>query len=336
MKAFTKFCLILSGVLIILGFAGIGASLAMGVRPSQLLDLANHPGKFYSKKLEIIENIEDSISPITEHVDSIDDINGPDEPDIPFPSGNPSSDAEEYYEFDNRIDELDFELALCDLKIYFHDEDFITLEAWNTGNTFQCIQDEYTLHLEDDRDRLLFQDSMDQALYLKLYLPKQTLENVDFKIGAGNITLDQLASENMDIQCGAGEMTVKNLSGGNIDIQIGVGELKADMITAAESCTIESGTGNITLNKYDGTSLDLNCGLGDISVTAVGKQKHYDYELNCTAGEIRMNHHFHESEHHHEEEEDPGCHINMDNQADRNINMQCGLGDIELNFTEED
>lgn len=326
MKTFTKFCLILSGILIILGFSGIGISLAMGVRPSQLLDLADEPGKFHSKKMEVIEEI----------ADSIDDIDEPDESDIPLLSGNPSSDAEEYYEFDNRIDELDFELSLCDLEIDFHDEDFITLEAWNTGNTFQCVQKQYTLRLEDDRDRLLFQDSMDQALYLRLCLPKQTLKNVDFKIGAGNITLDQLSSENMDIQCGAGEMTVKNLSGGKIDIQIGVGELEADKITASESCTIESGTGNITLVQYDGARLDLNCGIGDISVTAAGKQTYYDYELECTAGEILMNPHVHESEHHHEEEEDPGCHINIDNKAGRSIHMQCGLGNIELNFTEED
>lgn len=326
MKTFTKFCLILSIILMILGFSGIGVSLAMGLKPSQFLDLASHPGKFDSQKLETIEELEDSLN-------GTDDSSGAELPPL---SGNPSSDADEYYEFTGRIDELDFKLALCDLKIYCHDEDFIALEAWNTENTFQCTQDGYTLRLEDNRKKLTFQNSMDYALYLRLFLPKEMLNKIYIEVGTGNVTFEQLSAENMEINCGIGELTAKSLSGKNLDIHIGVGEMEAGTVTVSDTCTIQSGTGNITLAKYDGPNLDLNCGIGDVSVTAAGKQTRYNYELNCTAGDIRLNHLLAESEEHHEEKQGLGCHIDQDHHADRTLHIQCGLGDLELNFTEED
>lgn len=326
MKAFTKFCLILSGVLILLGFAGIGAGFAMGAKPDQLLMQITHPFKPGFSKLEGIEEIPDSADRIDDS--SIDAL--------PSLSGDPSEEAGEYYEFDNLIKDLDFELSLCSLEIYCHDKDFISLEARNTQDTFRCAQNGDKLQLKDRRDWMLFQSSMDQALYLRLYLPKRLLEDVDIKVGAGNITLDQLAAKKMDIQCGTGEMTAGTLSGENISIQIGTGEVKADTISASEKCSVESGTGDISLSSYEGNDLDLNCGLGEISVTAAGKPSLYDYELNCVAGEVRINHHLNESVHHHDEESGPGCHIKVDNQADHRIRLQCGLGDIELNFTEED
>lgn len=319
MKAFTKFCLILSGVLILFGLAGIGIGLAMGVKPDQILDRTNYSDKFNFPK------------PITEKLREVDD----DLSDIPSLSGKPSEDADEYYEFDNTIDNLNFKLNFCDLKIYPHDEDFIALEAWNTGNTFRCDRDEHTLKLEDNRKKVTFQDSMDYALYLKLYLPKKLLNDVYIEVGVGNVTLEQLSAANAELNCGVGELTAGALSGEDIDLHLGIGTLNADLI-AADECSIESGTGNIAIGKFDGADLDLNCGIGDASVTAVGKPTQYNYELNCTAGEIRLNRQLYTADSHHEETHGIGCHLDIDNHADRELSIQCGTGDLELNFTEED
>lgn len=324
MKAFTKFCLICSAVLLILGIAGIGVGFSMGLKPDQLLNLAHFPDTPIPEKPDSIEEIEDSTDPEESS-----------HPDIAPLSGSNSSGADEYYEFDGRIDTLDFELALCDLKVFVYDKDYIALEASNTGNTFQCIQDGHTLRLEDDRNWLLFQNSMSQALSLKLYLPGRTLANADIRLGTGSLTLDRLSADTMNIKCGTGDLTAGELSGEDIGFQLGVGDLDIDTISASKSCTIESGTGDITLNKYDGANLDLNCAVGDISVTAAGKPEQYNYELNCVAGEIHLHHP--DSESHHEKEDDTvGCLINVDNDAERELFMQCGMGDMKLNFTEED
>lgn len=332
MKAFTKFCLILCAVLVILGVAGIGAGLAMGVRPAQLLDLAHVSGPFQSRIAEDIGETED----IPEEIDDMEEVPEDIEDAENFLPDSSSKEPDSYYEFDNRINELNFDLTLCDLEIRSHGKDYVALEANNTGTTFQCEQEQYTLTLKDDRNRLLWQDSMDHALSLTLYLPEQTLDDIDIKVGAGSITLNQLAADKIQIKCAVGELEAGELNASDMDIQMGIGEVHVDTLKAGQKCKIDSGTGDITLGRFDGPELDLNCAVGSVSVTASGRASQYDYDLNCTAGEIQMAHPVHESGHHHENEDGIGCSIKTDNNTGRMLNMQCGMGDIALHFTEED
>lgn len=341
MKPLTKFCLILCAVLTVLGFAGIGASMAMGVKPSQLLDLAHYPGKFNEQKLEIIDDIETSLKTDMDNITPL--------------SGTTSSDAEEYYEFKN-IDQMNFDFNVCTLDIQTHEKDYIALETWNASDTFQCWQEKNTLFLKDERTYLKTKEVQEYGLRLKLYVPEQTFKDIDITVDAGNITIGQLSAknmainggagtflasalsgDNMDIDIGSGELTAGALSGKDITLDIGVGNLRADSISVSKDCSIDSGTGNVTLNQYDGKNLDISCGVGNVSVLASGKKEHYNYSLDCGVGDIRLNHELHSEDHHHKEHDGiGGCHMDIHNDADRDICIDCGLGTLDLNFTEED
>lgn len=340
MKPITKFFLILCSVLILLGFTGIGVSIAMGVQPAQLLDLAHYPGKFNEQKLEIIDDIEAALGTDT-------DSSRP-------KTSYPESDAEEYYEFRD-IEQMDFDFNVCTLDIQTHGKDYITLEAQNVSNTFQCRQEENTLFLKDERTYLKEKDVREYGLQLKLCVPEKSFKDIDITVDAGNITIGQLSAknmainggagtflvsalsgDNMDIDIGSGELTVGALSGKDITLDIGVGNLKADSISVSEDCSIDSGTGNVTLNQYDGKNLDISCGVGNVSVLASGKKEHYNYSLDCGVGNIRLSHELHTEGHHHQEHDDLGCHMDIQNNADRDIRIDCGLGDLELNFMEEE
>ena len=307
MKPLTKFCLILCAVLTVLGFAGIGAGIAMGIRPSQLVNPANYSGSFDSHTFHDSDHMRE----------------------------NSSAKSSEYYKFYD-IRRLNFYFSFCNLKICSHDKDYVSLEAVNSGTTFRCSQEGDELILKDLREKRFFQNSMDSALHLTLYLPGQELKKADIEIGVGNITIDRLSAESMELESGVGELNGMELAAGSIDINVGVGNLELENITASDNCRIECGTGNLTVGRYEGADLKLDCGVGDITVTAAGKKQDYNYKLDCGLGDIHLNHQLQEPDSRQHSDYEPGCSVNVDNQAERKLDIQCSLGNLKLNFAEED
>lgn len=321
MKGLTRFCLILSVVLVLLGCVGIGAGIAMGIEPSQVLWVLRHPGKFASGKLDVIE---EKLDAAEEKLDALDDI--------PFLKDSNFSGSQEYYEFDD-IDNLTFDLSLCDLNIRTHKKDHIILEADNVGTTFQVSSDDETLYLDDDRKAPITGQSMKNALRLNLYLPEDDCDDLDIRVGVGNITADCLNAENITIENGVGELKIDALQGENIDLSTGVGDWDIGMISASKSCDINVSTGDITLDEYAGPELNMVCAAGDVSITVAGKENQYNYNLDCSMGNIRLNHHDQES--HHKDHHGVGCLIETDNNASRNLYIRCALGSLDLNFKED-
>ncbi len=312
MKPLIKFCLILCAVLTVLGFAGVGTGIAMGIRPSQLINLARYSDSFDSHTFYDTSNIQDF-----DHM-----------------SENSSTKSSEYYEFYD-IRHLNFYFSLCNLKIRSHDKDYVSLEAANSGTTFRCSQEGNELILEDRRKKRPFHNNMDSALHLTLYLPSQELEKADIEIEVGNITIDWLSAGSVELKSGVGELNGTDLTAENIDIILGVGDLSLENVTSSQDCSIECGTGNLTVGHYKGADLKLDCGVGDITVTAAGKRQDYNYKLDCGLGDIHLNRQLQDPDSRQHSGYEPGCFINVDNQADQELDIQCGLGNLKLNFAEE-
>lgn len=313
MKGFTKFCLILSGILVVLGLGGIGVSLAMGLTPSQLLDLAHFPGRFHTDMDSFIDDIGD-ISPL---------------------SGKNTNWGQEYYEFYD-LSGLDFNLALCELDIKSHDKDYIILEAENAKDTFHCSTDSDVLVLEDDRSAPVTGRSMDNALRLKLYLPQKQMKDVNIIVGVGDVDIDRIDSESFILENGVGNLKIKSLETEQLSLSLGVADCRIESLSASKKCSIDAATCDLTLEYFEGPHLDLDCAAGDVSVTAKGRAKDYNYTLGCGAGDIHLNFPNPDGSHSHGEHNGLGDHMDVNHHAEQTLNIDCALGDLELNFTEED
>lgn len=314
MKPIVKICIALSCVLFLLGAAGIAAGMAMGVTPSQLLRAAHAPGRF-PLRMELDGDIREDIS------DGLPDIS-------PLQGENPLG-GEEYYEFRD-IRNLELDLALCELHIRSHEEDYIAVCADNVRDYFHCSQQEDTLFLKDQRPGSLKSGSMDHALLLDLYLPEHQFDKFCLELGVGELTLDDLAADDVEIENGVGNISIQTLSCRELDLESGVGELQASSILASGEAGIELGTGNIIISDFDGPCLDLNCGMGNAEVTAAGRESDYNYQLEAALGSICLNHHQEHGGNH----DGGGC-LNIQHDADRDIHIVCAFGNAELNFTEE-
>jgi len=322
MKTFTKFCLILSGILIVLGLGGVGVSLAMGLTPSQLLNLASYPGNLRSlPQLEKLDELEDPLE------------------EIPGLLGKSDDWGEEHYEWDkDSISGLEFDLSLCELDIRSHDEDLIILETKNGKNTFQCSTDDGVLVLEDDRKAPITGRSMDNALRLRLYLPEKVFRDVEIDLGVGDISIDRLSFDDFDLDIGVGDLKITELEGKELSLELGVTDCRIDSLSLSESCSIDAATCDLTLGRYKGPDLVLDCAAGDVSLTAEGREEDYNYTLDCGVGDIQINRRHPDACHSHEGHGHGGlgCHINANRQARQTMDIQCAAGDLNLYFTEED
>lgn len=332
MKPILKICMIISSILFVAGIACIGIGIALGVTPAQLVYAGRYPGN------PLIQPEQQPTLEVLPEPDMIQDepADPPDSFKDPEPlSGTNVSGAEEYYEFRD-IRSLDLDLSLCKLNIRQHAEDYISVEADNVQNYFRCRQEGYTLCLEDERPSSTKSNSMKNALRLTLYLPDQTWKEIEAEIEVGEITLDTLTADEIEIDNGVGNITIGTIKGTDLSICTGVGELLADFIQADKEAEIEVGTGNITLSQFDGTSLELECGVGNATITAAGREQDYNYTLDAGLGSISLNHHQQSSHDHHEDSHDGWeHHMDIHHGADRQISINCGLGNASLNFTEE-
>lgn len=332
MKSIVKLCVIISGILFVLGIICIGIGVVMGVTPAQLVYAGQYPGSSYFRSHQLSDAIEhfpesDHFEP-EETLDDLQDLSGL--------SGTNTSQAEEYYEFQG-VSELKMNLSFCRLEIYQHEEDYISLEADQVQNYFHCRQDGETLILEDKRPASTTQNSMDHALFLTLYLPEQTYREFSAETGAGEIILDCLSADSIDIEHGVGNITIGTLKSNSLSLETGVGELEADFIQADETADIEVGTGNINLSQFDGKSLELDCGIGHASITAAGKETDYNYTLNAELGSICLDPQLRSGRGHHHDSYDDGWehHLDIHHDAERQISINCGLGNATLNFMED-
>lgn len=328
MKPIVKICIALSAVLFLLGTVGVGVGTAMGVPPSDLLYSGHFPGRFTVRT-------EPESLPEPGSLKDPEDLPDTEIPEISSLQGTPLTDCEEYYEFRD-ITAFDMELSLCRLHILSHEKDYVAVCADNVLDTFRCRQEAGTLLLSDNRPDSTKSNSMDRALRLDLYLPVQDYEEFCIDLSAGSLTLDALTADSLEIDQGVGNLTIQTLSCRDLSIDTGVGEFQAESIQVFGEAGIEVGTGNITIARFDGEELDLECGVGNAEITAAGRETDYNYRLTAALGSIYLNHHQqeHPQSHHSSHDSDDYC-LDIHHGAGRSIQIMCGLGNAELNFTEE-
>lgn len=124
----------------------------------------------------------------------------------------------------------------------------------------------------------------------------------EFTVGAGELQIDKLTAENKSIyKVGTGHMELKNLSAKNIIVDGGVGDTEIEGIITGDN--------------------SIRCGIGHIGIEITGDKKDYSYDVNAGVGEIDIDgdkYHF--------------SNRNIDNDAENSLDLECGIGDIAVDF----
>ena len=135
-------------------------------------------------------------------------------------------------------------------------------DEWLFGDVFEGL---VTIYIPENIETVI--DSDIKVGAGKVYIEKLNTNNLKFKIGAGETTIDNLVvSQEGKINGGAGAIHINSGKLTNFDLDTGVGEtdIKADILG---NSILETGVGALTLkldSRLDNYRIDVKKGLGDI------------------------------------------------------------------------
>lgn len=296
MKKWMKICLTVCAVFFLVGLIGVGVGAAMGVRPGQVEKALRNEYK------------------VRYHGDRWDDHDYKDdhEYDDDYEHHEQRPETENFqvaagtYEGvvgDRDVRKLKLKLDAAVVNLCLGDEDTIYMEAANTGKNFAWKQEGSTLLIRDNRARA---EVDPEALELNLYLPKKTFDEMEFEVGAGEFYAEKLDAASLDVELGAGAFSIDEAIVNNkAEFNVGIGELLVDY--------------------YQGGNLDLDCGVGNLEIQVAGNYNDYNYEVECGIGSIELGDNAYSG---------LGQEQNINNQAAKQMEIDCGTGSIVVSFTE--
>lgn len=136
-----------------------------------------------------------------------------------------------------------------------------------------------------------------------IYLPKQTYEEIKLDMGAGEFTGYIPECEILSVSMGAGECNFDSVKAKETKFQVGAGE-----------CHI---------GRLETDDMDADIAVGEISIGIVGEENDYDYDIEVGAGEVHIGTRTYSG---------IGSGGSRDNGSDRKIDVECGMGEVRLDF----
>ena len=122
---------------------------------------------------------------------------------------------------------------------------------------------------------------------------------------------------------GGGDVAVKgSIKADEFDAELGAGVFHAEGIEATES-SWEVGAGEIVLGRIESRDMDFDCGTGSIEAKIAGKQSDFNYDVECGIGSVKIGN---------EEYGGVAFDKTINNGQNREIEISCGIGEIQLSF----
>ncbi|MCI8996358.1 MAG: hypothetical protein HFI31_07250 [Lachnospiraceae bacterium] len=335
MNKFVKGCLMFSVICLLLGGLLLGIGTMMGARPYQYMNLArignkNNSFLFWRNPFRDTRDLQDDLEDLTDDLEDLADLDVFDDWDDWEDWENmDDSEIEEFLREDDHwhhrgeagshikdssltgcldetfsqeeIEKLNIQIAYGEIYIYPHDGEGIRVRASNCGRTFQCWQEDEKLRIEDNRKKRA------GSLIMELYVPEKELAALDLDLGAGRLYAEKLTAREAELDLGAGICEIQSLQ-------------------AREKAEVGIGTGQFVLGSFEGRKLDGSCGAGEMQLNIAGNYEEYDYDISCGIGVIVLNGHRYSG---------LGVENSIDNHGDKKIWLDCGVGDLQVTFSED-
>ena len=145
--------------------------------------------------------------------------------------------------------------------------------------------DEDTLHVESFKGNHYLGEDLSKNQIVIEFPQGSYFDEVELICGAGVAELDHLNGKELEIEAGAGEVRVNNTNVTKFSANIGAGRVETNGVTAQE-VDLEVGMGECVYHGVVLRELDAECDLGNMEIMVKGSEEDYNYEIECSAGNI--------------------------------------------------
>lgn len=235
--------------------------------------------------------------------DDYDDYEGDDRDDIPVTEGDDMQTFKNIKSIDlyvcaGRVEVICDEDASDEIRIETKNIDKrLKLKYYTDGNEL----------IIKTRKNVIGLNNVKGSPEINIYVPKDfRFQEAEFDLRAGSLYVGDINAEELHVDVGAGEAAINRFTARDADFDCGTGSI----ITAGQ---VEE-------------EADIDCGIGQITFTARGKQSDYNYEITCGIGQVICGESTYSG---------MGCDKKIDNHAAREMNIDCGIGEVNVNFSDE-
>ncbi len=189
----------------------------------------------------------------------------------------------------------------------------------------------------DTADEIIIEtEKIDKRLKLQYYMDgdelviqtKKKITHINNAGGVGKIYInipERCVLEDAEFNLLAGSLYVEEISAKELSIDVGAGEASINKFTA-DKADFNCGTGSIMAAGNVREEADIDCGIGQITFHVQGKQTDYNYEVSCGIGEVSCGDSTYSG---------IGSKREVDNHATKEMEIDCGIGNVIVNFSDE-
>lgn len=218
------------------------------------------------------------------------------------------------YEFQG-ITSLEMSVGMCDVEILPSEDDKVrvdTTEYWHESNVGIAVDEKdgkltiKTVKEGKILNVLSFIADGEEGGELRVYLPTDIrLDKAEMTFGAAEAEIKALTAKEAVLKTGAADCVINHMDVGSLQADVGAGSMELE-------------------GKLQG-DLTVKCGAGDVEAELDGKEADYNYSIKSGAGDIMIG----------GKNYDGLASVKeIDNGSDWNIDIICGAGDVEIDFSQ--
>lgn len=211
-------------------------------------------------------------------------------------------DSLEHY---SNVQGIEMEMNAGEIKVLPYDGDSIEVETKGVGKKlkFRSYMDGDTLKLESNVKLTRTNGISMGTIYLRV--PQNiALREVSLDVSIGTLNVESITAEEISVEVGAGTAEVHNLQAQRADISCGTGEI--------------SMTGNVD------SELDIENDIGSIRCNITGDKEDFNYDVEGAIGSVQIDG---------REYSGIGFSEHKEGTGHKQMDIECGLGEIIVNFT---
>lgn len=202
---------------------------------------------------------------------------------------------------------------------------------------YVCAGEVEVRRVSDTSDKITVETvNVDKRLKLQYYMDgdelkiktRKKLVNVNNADRIGKIYIsipENYPLKDAELDLLAGSLYVEDISAEELSVDVGAGEAVIDKFTADEA-DFNCGTGSLITAGNVRKEVDIECGIGSITYTAQGSQTDYNYKIACGIGEVICGESTYSG---------LGSEKKMENHASKEMAIECGIGKVIVNFSDE-
>jgi len=214
------------------------------------------------------------------------------------------------------IRNLDIELRSGELVTEVSEDENIYLEE-NGIRGFQGYAKGDTLYISSSET-----DNWEGTVIL--YVPEEyRFDEVEIKIGAGEVYFYGLRAKEASLEVGAGSMNIEDVQvEQTVSAHVGAGMIGMYEMEAGE-LDVEVGMGEFYATGTVDGDLDAECAMGNVEIGLAGSEEDYNYHLKGSMGNVQVGDY--SSAGFSKEKK-------IDNDAGRTVDVECSMGNITIYF----